>query len=310
MKEVKQKQKQQKENIKKDIIKYKNQNLSQNEQLTADKQHYQQLLEQYGICMYGRDFMDEINNINNINNSKQLNQDQQNALVREFIGSDVLTRLNGGREIIVGFNHNREAFINTVYDAQQPNNVLNNGTTPVNFIYTLGTENNQNPDAGTHYVAAQIFRHPITNELVVLHYDSLNGTMSDEFERYIRNEFGENIQIVNISNKGRFTQQNQGGNTCGLCALTALRDNGILDQERISKCHMSKDDININMYDTPQQTQEQVQLSEVYRGLDIEASSIPPQREQNQPLFQTLQTPPLPPPPSRSSTPSMGGSNN
>ena len=195
MKKVERKQEQQKQKIKKEIT--DNITVQQNRQLTPDERHYQQLLNQYGVYRYGQEFMDDINGIDGINNSNPLNPDQQNALVREFIGSDVITRLNGGREIIVGFNHNREAFINTVYDAQQPNSVLNGGTMPVNFIYTLGTKQNQNPDAGTHYVAGQIFKNPATNELVVLHYDSLNGTVSDEFERYIRNEFGGDIQIVN-----------------------------------------------------------------------------------------------------------------
>ena len=255
--------------------------------------------------------MDDINGIDGINNSNPFNPDQQNALVREFIGSDVLTRLNGGREIIVGFNHNREAFINTVYDAQQPNNVLNNGTAPVNFIYTLGTENNQNADAGAHYVAAQIVRDKSTNELVVLHYDSLSGTVSDEFEQYIKNEFRENIQIVNISNNDKTLKQQQGTNTCGLYALTALRTGGILDQERvrtIREYHMSQD-TNFNMHNTPQQTPIQPQLSENFRGLiDIKTDNTT-QRQQNQPSPQTQRTLP-PPPPSRSSSPSMGGSNN
>ena len=221
MEKVEQKQKQQKENIKQEIIKYKKQSSSQNEQLTPDEQHYQQLLNQYGICMYGQEFMDDINGIDGINNSNPFNPDQQNALVQEFIDSEILNKINQTIPVLSRFAH---------FDDAGRENIAQDK--PYNFIFTTGVGSNMN-QRGTHYVAGQIFRHPITNELVILHYDSLNGTMSDEFERYIRNEFRENIQqIINISNHNRFTQQEQGAYTCGLCALTALRDNGILDQGR------------------------------------------------------------------------------
>ena len=260
--------------------------------LNNDKMYYQQLLNQYlNHIYYETNFVEE-------KDLRYFNKDDQNALVQEFIDSEILNEIDPTMPVLSRFAH---------FDDAGRENIARDR--PYNFIFTTGVGSNMN-QRGTHYVAGQIFRDPITNELVVLHYDSLNGTMSDEFERYIRKEFGKNIQIVNISNNDKTLKQQQGTNTCGLYALTALRTGGILDQERvrtIREYHMSQD-TNFNMRNTPQQTLIQPQLSENFRGLiDIKTDNTP-QRQQNQPSLQTQRTLP-PPPPSRSSTPSMGGGN-
>lgn len=270
------------------------QNTTEIRQLTSDEQYYQRLLNQYSNYRYGREFT------NSINDLKPFNLEQQNALVPQYIDSITLTDLNNDNNIIVGFHNNVR---DIVYRANDENSVLNGGTIPVNFIYTLGTRDNQNADVSAHYVAAQIFRNGSTNELVVLYYDSLNGNVDDEFENYIKQEFGNYVQIIDIPNNGRFTQREQGANTCGLCALTALRSGGILDQERVNaiiKYHMSQD-MNFNRHNIQtQQRAEQIQLSEVYRGLNIEANGIT-QGEQHRSTPPSSQTA-IAPLPSRSST--------
>lgn len=102
----------------------------------------------------------------------------------------------------------------------------------INFIYTLGTQNNTQTDAGTHYVAAQIFKD--RNGIIkVLHRDSLNETANDEFRSFVKKTFGNDtvtVKIINITDQP--FKQHVGTNTCGLFALTAVRNGGILDTQR------------------------------------------------------------------------------
>lgn len=151
--------------------------------------------------------------------------EEQNELITDFIDTTVLTRLNNNNNnIIFGY---REKIRDLIPEFDT--NI--EGGSPVNFIYTLGTEYNKSADAGNHYVAAQVFINPETNKLTVLHYDALRGELDQEFVNYIHSNFDvDNVDIINIPLTQSLRQTSN--NTCGLYALTALRDGGVLDKKR------------------------------------------------------------------------------
>ena len=151
--------------------------------------------------------------------------EEQNELITDFIDTTVLTRLNNNNNnIIFGY---REKIRDLIPEFDT--NI--EGGSPVNFIYTLGTEHNKSADAGNHYVAAQVFINPETNKLTVLHYDALRGELDQEFVNYIHSNFDvDNVDIINIPLTQSLRQTSN--NTCGLYALTALRDGGVLDKKR------------------------------------------------------------------------------
>ncbi len=187
-----------------------------------DEKYFQKLLNKYLRILSSRLNEEDL----------YFNVEEQNILVSNFINTTILTKLNNDNNIVFGYRENIRELI-PEFDTS-----ITRGN-PIYFIYTLGTEHNQNADAGIHYVAAQIFVNPIDNRLTVLHYNALNGELSEEFSNYIHSNFGiDNIDIVNIPLDQNIRQRSN--NTCGLYALTALRENGILDRERIQIIEKSK----------------------------------------------------------------------
>lgn len=187
---------------------------SEYKEYTEDERYFQALLNKYSRILYS-----ELNK-----NDYYFDADEQNILVPDFIDTTILSRLNNGDNIIFGYREDIRQLM-PEFDTN-----IRKGN-PVNFIYTLGTKNNQNADAGTHYVAAQAFINPDDNRLTILHYDALNGKLNQEFIDYIHSNFGtKSINIINIPLIHSLRQLSN--NTCGLYALTALRDGGILDRER------------------------------------------------------------------------------
>lgn len=173
--------------------------------LTEDDYYYQVLLNRFKM--------------NEEQNYKFFDKEEQNKLIPCFIESERISSLEPQIKILAN---------NLDFDDDGKRDIAQNE--PYNFIFTIGV-GKVNGQRGTHYVAGQIFRDH-EGRLIVLHYDSLNGNVNKEFEEYIKTQFGEHT-IINIPNENKFTQKNHGTNTCGLCALTALRNGGIIDQERI-----------------------------------------------------------------------------
>ncbi len=149
--------------------------------------------------------------------------EQEKLIVPAPIDQATIAKLIDNNEIIFDFNEDNSQLVQKINDSKY-----------VNFICTFETQNNTQTNPEIHYIAAQIFKDK-KGTITLLRTGQSNEKIDNNFKNFIKKALNKEEYDINIvSAPNQLSEQHNDVNMDGLFALTAIRNNGILDIQRKS----------------------------------------------------------------------------